>query len=52
MVTRRNEPDSRQEIVFADLKGKSDEELREMVREEMRLLGELNDNPIEHVPNS
>ena len=36
-----NEPDSRQEVVFAELKGKSDEELREMVREEMRMLGEV-----------
>ena len=35
------EPDSRQEVVFAELKGKSDEELREMVREEMRMLGEV-----------
>ena len=36
-----NEPDSRQEIVFAELKNKSDQELREMVREEMRMLGEI-----------
>ena len=37
----RDEPDSRQEVVFADLKNKSDEELREMVRREMEVLREL-----------
>lgn len=42
-----NEPDSRQEVVFADLIGKSDQELREMVREEIKLLNELEDGGIE-----
>jgi ribosomal protein L29 len=37
----RDEPDSRQEIVFADLRNKSTEELREMVREEVEMLKEL-----------
>ncbi len=37
----RDEPDSRQEIVFPDLKGKSREELREMVRQEVEVLEEL-----------
>jgi hypothetical protein len=37
----RDEPDSRQEIIIGDLKGKSDEELREMVREELKILKEL-----------
>lgn len=37
----RDEPDSRQEIVFPDLKDKSREELREMVRQEMEILKEL-----------
>ena len=36
-----NEPDSRQEVVFTDLKGKSDEELMEMAREEVKALKEL-----------
>ena len=34
----RDEPDSRQEIIIADLRNKSNEELREMIREETRLL--------------
>ena len=37
----RDEPDSRQEIVVADLRNKSDEELREMMRQEMETLREL-----------
>ena len=37
----RDEPDSRQEIVVADLKTKSNEELREMIREEVKLLDVL-----------
>ncbi len=37
----RDEPDSRQEVVFGDLRNKSREELREMVREEMKMLKEL-----------
>ena len=37
----RDEPDSRQEVVFPDLKEKSREELREMVREEMEVLEQL-----------
>ena len=36
-----NEPDSRQEVMFADLKGKSDEELMEMVEEEVKTLKKL-----------
>ena len=36
-----DQPDSRQEIVFADFKNKSTEELREMVREEVEMLKEL-----------
>ena len=36
-----DQPDSRQEIVFADLKNKSTEELREMVREEVQMLKDL-----------
>jgi hypothetical protein len=36
-----DQPDSRQEIVFADLRNKSTEELREMVREEVEMLKEL-----------
>lgn len=36
-----NGVDSRQEIIIGDLKDKSDQELREMVREEMKLLGDL-----------
>ncbi len=34
-------PDSRQEVVFADLKNKSTEELRAMMREEIEALKEL-----------
>ncbi len=37
----RDEPDSRQEIVFPDLREKSREELRVMVREEVEVLKEL-----------
>ena len=37
----RDEPDSRQEVVFGDLRNKSREELREMVRQEMEVLKEL-----------
>jgi hypothetical protein len=37
----RDEPDSRQEVVFADLKNKSTEELRELVRKEAETLSEL-----------
>jgi transposase len=37
----KDEPDSRQEVVFADLKHKSTEELREMVRQEVEMLKEL-----------
>ncbi len=37
----RDEPDSRQEVVFGDLRNKSREELREMVRQEMDVLKEL-----------
>ncbi len=37
----RDEPDSRQEVVFADLKNKSTGELRAMVREEVEILKEL-----------
>ena len=37
----RDEPDSRQEIVVADLRTKSNEELREMIRQEMETLKEL-----------
>ena len=40
-----NEPDSRQEVVFADLKNKSDEELREIVRKEILVLRELESSP-------
>ena len=36
-----NEPDSRQEVVFADLKGKSAAELKAMIRAEMTILREL-----------
>jgi len=39
----RDEPDSRQEIVFADLRNKSTEELREMVRQEVGMLKEVGD---------
>ncbi len=41
----RDEPDSRQEIVFPDLRDKSPEELREMVRQEMEVLNELTRSP-------
>ena len=37
----RDEPDSRTEVVVADLRNKSAEELREMIREEVDLLGDL-----------
>ncbi len=37
----RDEPDSRQEIVVADLRSKSNEELREMMRREIETLKEL-----------
>lgn len=37
----RDEPDSRQEVVFGDLRNKSREELQEMVRQEMETLKEL-----------
>ena len=37
----RGEPDSRQEVVFGDLRTKSVEELRDMIREEMEMLKEL-----------
>ena len=37
----RDEPDSRQEIVFPDLRDKSGEELREMIRQEMETLKQL-----------
>ena len=37
----RDEPDSRQELVFGDLRDKSAEELRQMMRDEMKLLKEL-----------
>ncbi len=37
----RDEPDSRKEVVFVDLKNKSAEELREMIREELETLSEL-----------
>ena len=37
----RDEPDSRQELVFGDLRDKSTEELREMMRQEIEALGEL-----------
>ena len=42
-----DQPDSRQEIVFADLKNKSTEELREMVKEEVELLKELEPRQID-----
>ena len=37
----RDEPDSRQEVVFPDLRDKSGEELREMIRQEMETLKQL-----------
>ncbi len=37
----RDEPDSRQEIVFPDLRNKSREEIQEMVRQEMNVLKQL-----------
>ncbi len=41
----RDEPDSRQEVVFGDLRNKSREELRELVRQEMEVLNELTRSP-------
>ena len=41
----RDGPDSRQEIIVADLGNKSNEELREMIREEMDVLNELARSP-------
>ncbi len=41
----RDEPDSRQEVVFGDLRNKSREELQEMIREEMEVLNELTRSP-------
>ena len=37
----RDEPDSRQEVVFGDLRNKSREELQEMVRQEIEVLKQL-----------
>jgi hypothetical protein len=37
----RDEPDSRQEIIIGDLRSKSTEELREMMRREMEVLMDL-----------
>ena len=37
----REEPDSRQEVVFADLRQKSNEEIREMIKKEMDMVKEL-----------
>ena len=37
----RDEPDSRQEIVLPDLRNKSQEELRKMIRGEMEILKEI-----------
>ena len=37
----RDEPDSRRELVFADLKHKSREEIQEMIKQEMEKLKEL-----------
>jgi hypothetical protein len=42
-----DEPDSRQEIVIGDLRGKSTEELREMMREEIQVLKELEERGCE-----
>jgi hypothetical protein len=36
-----DEPESRHEIVLGDLKNKTDSELRDMVKQEMRMLAEL-----------
>lgn len=36
-----DEPDSRQKIVIGDIRGKTDEELRRMVQEELGMLDEL-----------
>ena len=36
-----DQPDSRQEVVFADLRNKTTEELREMMRQEIEMLKEL-----------
>ena len=41
----RDEPDSRREIIVADLRTKSNEELQEMIQEEMELLEELRARP-------
>ena len=41
----RDEPDSRQEVVFGDLRNKSREEIQEMVRQEMEVLNELTRSP-------
>ena len=43
----RDEPDSRQEVVFGDLRNKSTQELREMMRQEMETLKELEANDAE-----
>jgi trehalose-6-phosphate synthase len=40
----RDEPDPRQEVVFANLKSKSTEELRDMVRTETEMLKEMDEN--------
>ena len=37
----RDEPDSRQEVVIGDLRNKSTEELRQMMRDEVEMLKEL-----------
>ncbi len=37
----RDEPDSRQEVVFGNLRGKSREEIREMIHQEMNMVREL-----------
>ena len=37
----RDEPDSRQEIIVADLRTKSNEELREMIKKEINILKEI-----------
>jgi len=36
-----DEPESRHELILSDLKGKSDEELRELVRQEMNVLRQI-----------
>ena len=40
----RDEPDSRQEIILQDLKDKTDEELRDITRQEIALLREVSDS--------